>query len=102
VALNLDFISGSPREDVTYTVAWALISTGLLIAGLLFGWRGARWGALGLLGATIFKAFFHDLPLLDGVDRTVALFTLAASLVVVGVVLQKFSAARSRDDVMVA
>ncbi|MDP9190241.1 MAG: DUF2339 domain-containing protein [Acidobacteriota bacterium] len=102
VALNLDFISGSQREDMTYTVAWALISTGLLIAGLYFDWRGARWGAFGLLGATIFKAFFHDLPVLNGVDRTVSLFALAVSLAVVGVALQKFSAARSRDEGMVA
>jgi len=99
LALGLDFSSASPREDVTYTVAWAAIATVLLVIGLLFRWPGARVGATGLLLATIVKCFLHDLPRLGGLHRVTSLFVLAVSLVLVGIALQKFVVLRERRRV---
>lgn len=94
-ALNFDFATSQPAENVWYTVAWAVIATGLLILGFLIRWPAARGAALALLVAAVFKAFLFDLPYLDGVYRAASLFGLGASLVVVGITLQKFSPGRS-------
>ncbi|HEY3051968.1 MAG TPA: DUF2339 domain-containing protein [Thermoanaerobaculia bacterium] len=88
---SLNFELSTPAEDVTYTVAWGVIATGLLLIGLVFRWQGARVGALSLLFAAIFKAFVHDLRCLDGGYRATSLFVLAVSLALVGIALQKFS-----------
>src|SRR5439155_18278755 len=80
---SVNFELSSPAEDVTYTVAWAVIATGLLVIGIVFHWKGARVGALSLLIAAIFKAFMHDVPRLSGVYRGTSLFVLAVSLALV-------------------
>jgi uncharacterized membrane protein len=46
--------------------------------------------ALGLLLITILKCFLHDLARLGGLYRVASLFGLAVSLVLVGLMLQKF------------
>ncbi|HUP62189.1 MAG TPA: hypothetical protein VNA69_17415 [Thermoanaerobaculia bacterium] len=46
VALNSSFGFASPVEDVTYTVAWAVVAAILFIIGVLLPWRGARVGAV--------------------------------------------------------
>ena len=65
-ALNFDFATSPPAENVWYTLAWAVIATGLLILGYLIRWPAARGAALALLVAAVFKAFLFDLPHLDG------------------------------------
>ncbi len=95
-ALNFDFATSQPSENVWYTLAWAVIATGLLIFGfVVIDWRAGRGAALALLVAAAFKAFLFDLPHLDGVYRAASLFGLGASLTVVGVALQKFWPSRS-------
>jgi len=90
-ALSFDFASSQPSENVWYTLAWAVIATGLLLFGfVVIDWRAGRGAALALLVAAVFKAFLFDLPHLDGVYRAASLFGLGASLAVVGVTLQKF------------
>ena len=59
-ALNVGFMDFSAKEDVTYTIAWVLIATGLLFIGLHRDWPGARVGATGLLLLAIGKCFLHD------------------------------------------
>lgn len=93
-ALNFDFATSRPAENVWYTLAWAVIATGLLILGFLIRWPAARGAALALLVAAVFKAFLFDLPHLDGKYRAASLLGLGASLVVVGITLQKFSPGR--------
>jgi uncharacterized membrane protein len=94
-ALNFDFATSQPAENVWYTVAWAVIATGLLILGFLIDWPAARGAALALLVAAVLKAFLFDLPHLGGVYLTASLSGLGASLVVVGITLQKFTTGRS-------
>lgn len=90
-AVNFDFATSPPAENVSYTVAWAVIATALLILGFLIGWPAARGAALALLVAAVLKAFLFDLPHLGGIYRAASLFALGASLVVVAVTLQKFT-----------
>jgi hypothetical protein len=94
-ALNFDFATSQPLENVGYTLAWAVIATGLLILGFLIHWPAARGAALALLVAAVFKAFLFDLPHLGGVHRAASLFGLGVSLVVVAITLQKFGLGRS-------
>lgn len=89
-----DYYSGasasSLARDLTYTIAWALFAIGMLVAGIALGSRGARVAALGLLLVTVLKCFLYDLAQLGGLYRVASLFGLAVSLVLVGLMLQKF------------
>jgi hypothetical protein len=91
-ALSFDFAASSPAENVAYTVWWAVIATGLLIIGFVIQWPAARGAALALLLATILKCFLNDVPRLGGIYLVLSLLGLAASLIVVGVALQKWRA----------
>jgi len=93
--LNFDFATSQPAENVWYTVAWAAVATGLLILGFFIRWPAARGAALALLVAAVLKAFLFDLPHLGGVYLAASLSGLGASLVVVGITLQKFTTSRS-------
>jgi hypothetical protein len=88
-ALSFDFMSTPHAADAAYTVAWAVIATGLLVLGYLIGWPAARGAALALLLATTVKCLANDLPRLRGLPLVVSLLGLALSLVVVSVVLQQ-------------
>lgn len=90
-ALNFDFATSQPAENVWYTIAWAAIATGLLILGFLIRWPAARGAALALLVVAVLKAFLFDLPHLGGVYLAASLVGLGASLVVAGITLQKFA-----------
>lgn len=94
-ALNFDFATSQPAENVWYTVAWAVIATGLLILGFLIRWPSARGAAVALLVAAVLKASLFDVPHLGGVYLAASLFGLGASLVVAGVTLQTFMTGRS-------
>jgi hypothetical protein len=96
-ALTFDFGSTPHAADATYTIAWAVIATGLLILGFVIHWPAARGAALALLLTTIFKCLVNDLPRLRGLDLAASLLGLALSLVVVGVVLQKHLSASAVD-----
>jgi hypothetical protein len=82
--------SSSLAQDLTYTVAWALFAITMLVAGIVLKTRATRVAALGLLVVTVLKCFLHDLGELGGLYRVASLFGLAVSLVLVGLVLQKF------------
>lgn len=94
-ALNFDFMSSTQPEVATFTVAWAVIATGLLIAGFLLRWPAARGAAFALLLATIVKCFASDVPRLEGVSLLASLLGLGLSLAVVGVTIQKFRTAKA-------
>jgi hypothetical protein len=89
VALNIEFMNFVPREDVTYTIAWSLIATGLLFIGFHWNWQGARVGATGLLILAVLKCFLHDLVRRGDPYRVPSLLVVAVSLLVVGVILQR-------------
>jgi len=88
--LTFNFMSSSLAEDLTYTICWAAFAIAMLVIGIALHARGARVAALGLLLVTILKCFLHDLARLGGLYRVASLFGLAVSLVLVGLLLQKF------------
>jgi uncharacterized membrane protein len=92
--LTFNFLSSSLAQDLTYTMGWALFAIALLITGIALRMRAARIAALVLLVVTILKCFLHDLGRLGGLYRVGSLFGLAVSLVLVGILLQKFVLAR--------
>ena len=65
------------------------------MAGLLLRNRAARIGAIALLLVTVLKCFLHDLNRLGGLYRIGSLLGLAVSLVVVGLLLQRFVLAKA-------
>jgi hypothetical protein len=85
-----DAAASTLARDLTYTISWALFAIAMLVAGIILGSRGARVAALGLLLVTVVKCFLYDLAQLGGLYRVGSLFGLAISLVLVGVMLQKF------------
>ncbi|HYM61500.1 MAG TPA: DUF2339 domain-containing protein [Thermoanaerobaculia bacterium] len=88
--LTFNFFSSSLAQDLTYTIFWALFALGLLIAGIILHSRSARVAALCLLLVTIFKCFLHDLGRLKGLYQIGSLLGLAISLILVGLLLQRF------------
>jgi hypothetical protein len=82
--------TASLAQDLTYTIGWGVFAIGMLIAGIAFHSRPARVAALVLLLVTVLKCFLHDLNRLGGLYRIGSLLGLAISLVLVGVLLQKF------------
>jgi uncharacterized membrane protein len=89
-AITFNFFSSSLAQDLTYTMAWAVFAIGLLINGIMTRQRAGRVAAILLLLVTIFKCFLHDLGRLEGLYRIGSLLGLAASLVAVGILLQRF------------
>ena len=70
----------------------------MLIAGLFLRNRPARVAALILLLITILKCFLHDLGRLGGLYRVGSLLGLAFSLVIAGILLQKFVMMRPEGE----
>ena len=94
-ALTFNFFSSSLAQDLTYTIGWALFAIGMLVAGIILHSRATRVAAILLLVVTVLKCFLHDLARLGGLYRVGSLLGLAISLVVVGILLQKFVMASS-------
>ncbi|MGH9419148.1 MAG: DUF2339 domain-containing protein, partial [Thermoanaerobaculia bacterium] len=88
--LTFNFLSSSLAQDLTYTIGWAIFAVAMLIAGLVLHSRGARVAAIILLLVTVLKCFLHDLARLGGLYRVASLLGLTISLLLVGVLLQKF------------
>jgi uncharacterized membrane protein len=88
--LTFNFFSSSLAQDLTYTIAWAVFAIATLVTGIITRSHAARVSALVLLVVTILKCFLHDLARLGGLYRVGSLLGLAMSLVLVGVLLQRF------------
>jgi hypothetical protein len=88
--LTFNFFSSTLAEDLTYTMGWALFAIGMLVAGIILRSKAARIAAILLLAVTVLKCFLHDLARLGGLYRVGSLLGLALSLVIVGVLLQRF------------
>lgn len=89
-ALAFNFMGSSLAQDLTYTMAWALFAMIMLVTGIVLHSRAVRVTSLGLLFVTVLKCFLHDLGRLGGLYRVGSLFGLAVSLVLVGLMLQRF------------
>ena len=96
--VTFNFLSSTLAQDLTYTMGWALFALGVLITGIALQARAARIAALSLLVITILKCFLHDLARLGGLYRVGSLLGLALSLVIVGLLLQKFVLRRPAEE----
>jgi len=94
-SLTFNFFSSSLAQDLTYTIGWALFAIVMLVTGIALHSRATRVAAILLLVVTILKCFLHDLARLGGLYRVGSLLGLAISLVLVGVLLQRFVMAKT-------
>jgi len=79
-----------PARDVTTSVAWAVYALVLLAIGVRSRSGSLRWLSLGLLMLTLGKVFLQDLGELEDLYRVGSLVGLAASLIIVSLIYQRF------------
>jgi uncharacterized membrane protein len=89
-SLTFNFWSAQLAQMLSYTLWWALFALAMLVAGIMLHQRVVRVAAIVLLSVTILKCFLLDLSHLGGLYRVGSLLGLAASLVLVGLLLQRF------------
>jgi len=89
-SLTFNFWSAPLAQTLSYTLWWALFALAMLVIGILLHQRVVRIAAIVLLSVTIVKCFLLDLSHLGGLYRVGSLLGLAASLVLVGLLLQRF------------
>jgi uncharacterized membrane protein len=87
---------GGLAEDMTYSLGWGAFAMALLFAGMLFGQRSARIGALIVLVLTIAKVFLHDLWELGSLYRVGSIVGLAVALLGVSFLTQRFILPKER------
>jgi uncharacterized membrane protein len=69
---------------MTASVVWALYASLLVGVGLRAKLPAARWAGLALFAVTVLKAFFVDIPVLEGIYRVAALIALGILLLAAG------------------
>jgi uncharacterized membrane protein len=79
-----------PLRDVSLSLTWGAYGLSLLVLGLVRGGRALRWASLAVLLATLTKVFFYDLGELRGLFRVFSLLGVAAALIGVSLLYQKF------------
>lgn len=89
--LTFDF-SGDFARDMTYSIAWAMFSLGMLTVGVTKRLRPVRYASLALLGVTALKLFFHDLARLEALYRVGALLGVAVISILASALYQRFFA----------
>lgn len=89
-----------PARDLALSVAWAAMALVLLVAGTVRRDGALRWASLGLLLATLGKVFLMDLGELEGLYRIGSLLGLAASLLIVSALYQRFVFVGSATDAL--
>ncbi len=90
--LTFEF-GGNFARDMTYSIAWALFALALLVVGITRPARPLRYSALGLLGVTVLKLFFHDLASLAQLYRIGACIGFAVVALVASFAYQRFFSA---------
>jgi hypothetical protein len=82
------------RTQVGLSVLWTLYAAAVLAWGFLRRSAPLRYGALGLLGLTIFKVFVVDLASVKTLYRMLSFLLLGVVLLLVGFLYQKMSRER--------
>ena len=88
--------SGNLAQDMTTSLAWAVFAFSLLVAGIRLSNKSARYASLALLVVTIMKLFFHDLWRLGQLYRVGSLIGLAATLILVSFLYQRYVAEKPK------
>src|SRR5712692_6001646 len=83
------------RTQVGLSVLWTLYAAAVLAWGFLRRSAPLRYGALGLLGLTIFKVFVVDLASVKTLYRMLSFLLLGIVLLLVGLLYQKMSRERT-------
>src|SRR5216684_5187633 len=86
------------RTQVGLSVLWTLYAAAVLAWGFLRRSAPLRYGALGLLGLTIFKVFVVDLASVKTLYRMLSFLLLGVVLLLVGFLYQKISRTTSSVD----
>ena len=81
-------------HQLAYSLGWLLYSTGLLVVGIKWKTVKVRWAALVFLVATSLKIFFMDLWKLGQLYRVASFVGLAAVLILVSFLYQRFLTAK--------
>jgi len=89
--------SGNFARDMSYSIAWAMFALVLLVIGIVRKIPAARYSAIGLLGVTLIKLFFHDLTQLNQLYRIGAFFGVAVIAMLASFAYQHFYAAGVKD-----
>ncbi len=87
--ITLSF-GATPAQRLTMSIAWAVYALLLLGLGMQRDHLGLRWASLGFLVVTIGKVFLYDLGALRDLYRVASLVGLAASLILVSLLYQRF------------
>ena len=86
-------------HQLAYSLGWLIYSIGLLVVGIKWSSRKVRWAALVFLVGTSFKIFFMDLWLLGQLYRVASFVGLAAVLILVSFLYQRFLATKDAGSV---
>ncbi|MCP4660553.1 MAG: DUF2339 domain-containing protein [bacterium] len=88
--LYLDHGGLSNAENYTYSFAWILLGTVLIIAGIARRSRMLRYASLVVMAPAIVKVFFYDTRHLEGLYRALSLFALGVSCILLSFLYQRF------------
>lgn len=81
---------GNFARDMAYSICWAIYALGLLISGIYYRAKAARYASIALFAVTVAKVFFHDISELNALYRIGALMAVAVLLIVSSFLYQKF------------
>lgn len=82
-------------HQLAYSLGWLVYSIGLLIVGIKWNSRNVRWAAIVILVGTAFKIFFMDLWRLGQLYRVASFVGLAAVLILVSFLYQRYLSDRN-------
>lgn len=81
---------GNLAHQLAYSLGWLVYSIGLLIVGIKWNAIKVRWAALALIVVTALKIFLRDLWNLGQLYRVASFIGLAAVLIMVSFLYQRF------------
>ena len=84
--------------NMSMSLLWSVYATALVTAGLKWGSALLRWAGLALFGLTVLKAFFVDIPVLEGFYRFVALIALGLLLIAAAWGYQKLARGEAKQQ----
>jgi hypothetical protein len=89
---------GSLAHQLSYSLGWLIYSIGLLVVGIKWNTGKVRWAALILMVGTSFKIFFMDLWRLGQLYRVASFIGLAAVLILVSFLYQRFMTGKDGEE----
>ncbi len=87
-----------PARDVTMSIAWGVYALALLVLGTIRRTSALRWASLAVFFLSIGKVFLYDLGHLEGLYRVGSLAGLAAALILVSLLYQRFVFRKPRKE----